>query len=123
MAMKLDETLTDVIAKLLAEIAAGEGLGLAAAGRMFPAFRGEGVVGPSTTYRWVAVGTKAANGMVVRLEAARVGGRWLTSRSAVTRFVAALTEAANPIPPSAPRTPAQRQKSSEAAGRRLKEAG
>lgn len=118
-----NEDLKQWIATLLSEIERGEGLGLAAAGRLFPAFRGQGSVGPSTVFRWITKGTKAANGSLVKLHAARVGSRWLTTRSAVTRFVAALTEAADPIAVPASRTPAQRGKASEAAARKLEQMG
>jgi hypothetical protein len=40
----------------------------------------------STVHRWVQRGVGG-----VRLEAIRVGGRWLSSREALGRFVAALT--------------------------------
>lgn len=113
----------DWIAPLLAEIEAGQGLSLSAAGRLFPAFRGQGRVGPSTTFRWATKGAKAQGGELVKLEAIRVGGRWLTSRSAITRFVAALTEHSSPAgaPPS--RTPSQRRRACEAANQRLKQMG
>lgn len=65
-------------------------------------------------------------GGVVRLEAIRVGGRWLMSRGAVARFVAALTAASSPThtsndPPV--RTPAQRQRAAERAAEELKRRG
>lgn len=43
----------DEIALLLREIEGGGGLSLAAAGRLFPAHRGGGAVGPSTVFRWI----------------------------------------------------------------------
>ena len=120
---RANELMTDWLEPLLAEIEAGDGLGLAAAGRLFPAFRGEGKVGPSTVFRWATKGAKAADGSLVKLRAARVGSRWLTSRTAVVAFVAALTEAVDPAPVPATRTPAQARKASEAASRKLEEAG
>ncbi len=82
---------------LMAEIATGDALTLSAAGKMFPGHRGEGgTVNPSTVYRWVTGGTPTPDGRVVKLEAVRVGSRWLTSRAAVARFVTALTDAATP---------------------------
>lgn len=118
-----NEDLKQWITMLLSEIERGEGLALAAAGRLFPAFRGSGSVGPSTVFRWVTKGTKSAGGIIVKLAAARVGSRWLTSRSAVTRFVAALTEEADPIPVPVSRTPSQQRKASEAAARKLEQMG
>jgi hypothetical protein len=45
----------------------------------------------TTVWRWVLRGVKAPDGTRVRLEAARVGGCWLTSREALTRFSERLT--------------------------------
>ena len=81
---------------VLTEIQSGGGLSLSAAGRLFPGHRGGAAVDPSTVFRWVTKGTRTPAGRLVRLEAVRVGGRWLTSRGAVSRFVAALTAAADP---------------------------
>ncbi len=111
---------------VLSEIQSGGGLSLSAAGRMFPAHRGEGTVDPSTVFRWVNRGAKTAGGQMVKLEAVRVGGRWLTSRGAVARFVQALTPAADPVPKpltATPRTPAARLRASERAGRELDQRG
>lgn len=38
-------------------------------------------------HRWARDGIPGPDGARVRLESVRVGGRWLTSRQAVTRFV------------------------------------
>jgi hypothetical protein len=45
----------------------------------------------STLLRWATKGAKAPDGTIVRLEAKRLGGRWVTSREAILRFMAALT--------------------------------
>ncbi|QJW95617.1 DUF1580 domain-containing protein [Frigoriglobus tundricola] len=124
MAESVSETVTEPGARVLSEIQAGDGLALSAAGRLFPAHRGEGTVGPSTVFRWVTKGARSNSGQPVKLEAVRVGGRWLTSRAAVARFVHALTDAAAPAPAApAPRTPTARQKASERAGRELAKRG
>jgi hypothetical protein len=101
---------------VLSEIQAGEGLPLSAAGRLFPGHRGGPSVDPSTVFRWVTKGT-TAGGRTVKLEAVRAGSRWLTSRGAVARFVAALTDAAVPgAAPTAPtaRTPTARRAAARA---------
>jgi hypothetical protein len=112
--------------QVLTEIQAGEGLALSAAGRLFPAHRGNGTLDPSTIFRWVTRGSRSAEGRVVKLEGVRVGGRWLTSRGAVTRFVAALTGAmdltATTSTPS-PQTPAARLLAAERATAALKKLG
>jgi hypothetical protein len=115
------------VPQVLSEIQAGDGLSLSAAGRLFPAHRGNGTVDPSTVWRWARKGSKAPDGRLVRLEVCRVGGRWLTSRSALARFISALSAAAGsasnqPTPPAA-RTPTTRRKSSEHATRELERRG
>ena len=98
---------------VLAEIRSGGGLSLSSAGRLFPGHRGGKHVDPSTTFRWVTRGLRTPAGRVVKLDAVRVGGRWLTSNPAVARFVAALTGDAtpaveSPTPPT--RTPDARSR-------------
>ena len=117
---------TDSVPQVLSEIQDGQGQALSATGRQFPAHRGKGTVDPSTVFRWVTKGTRAADGRVVKLEAGRVGGRWLTSRDAVARFVSALTAAASPDAPPAPpavRTSTARRKASDRAAAKLREKG
>jgi hypothetical protein len=116
----------DSVPEVLAEIQSGGGLGLSAAGRLFPGHRGNSAVGPSTVFRWVTRGARASDGRLVRLEAVRVGCRWLTSRVAVARFVAALTSAADPASepsPPTPRTAAARRRETENAIAALKKLG
>ncbi|MCI0701615.1 MAG: DUF1580 domain-containing protein [Planctomycetia bacterium] len=112
------------IPSVLSEIQAGGGLSLSAAGRLFPAHRGTGTIDPSTVFRWVTKGAKTPNGSLVKLEAVRVGGRWLTSRGAIARFVAALTPNTDTTPAGTPpvsATAARRR--AEAAGRELERRG
>ena len=67
----------------------------------------------STILRWILHGIRG-----VKLEAVRCGGRWVTSEEALARFMQRLTpDLQNDAP--APRTPAQRQRASEVAGREL----
>ena len=83
-----------------------------------PGARGRATLNVSTLFRWAVRGAAAANGTRVRLEAARIGGRWATSVAAVHRFVATLTAAStsdtasNTAPPS---TPARRARAASAA--------
>ena len=83
-------------------------------------------IDPSTVFRWVTRGTRTTTGQIVKLEAVRVGGRWLTSRGAVARFVAALTEAADstsaPTPPVS-RNPAAHRRANDRAVAKLKSMG
>jgi hypothetical protein len=84
--------------QVLSEIIAGDALGLSAAARIFPAHRGEGRASSSTVWRWINTGTRTSNGRVVKLEAARIGTRWLTSKAAISRYMAALTPVADGTP-------------------------
>jgi hypothetical protein len=121
------DSLQDPIPQVLTEIQAGEGLSLSGAGRLFPAHRGDGTTDPSTIFRWVTKGARSAAHQVVKLEAVRVGGRWLTSRGAVARFISALTTAADPMQtmlrPVPTRSSAARQKACERAGAKLDQMG
>lgn len=121
------EVVSEPVPQVLSEIQTGSGLSLSAAGRLFPGHRANGTVDPSTVFRWRTKGTRTAGGQVVKLEAVRVGGRWLTSRGAVARFVAALTAAADPGVPatSTPAlcAPAVRKRAAEQAVAALKKMG
>lgn len=77
-------------ARVAAEIAAGDALTLSQAARERPAHRGQRAWG-STIWRHITRGVIGPDGHPVRLEAARIGGRWLTSRAALARYMAALT--------------------------------
>jgi hypothetical protein len=116
----------DTVPDLLSEIQTGQGLSISAAGRGFPGHRGNNSIDPSTIFRWIKKGARAVDGTVVKLAALRVGGRWLTSKSAVARFVEALTAAADPGEnSSAPmlRSPTERQRASVRAAAFLKSKG
>jgi hypothetical protein len=110
---------------LLAEILGGDARSLAAVGRLLPARSGGRRVHPSTVWRWAHQGSRTLDGRLARLEVARVGERWLTSRAAVERYIRALTvlPAGTPTPPPPTRTPAARRRASEIAAARLRAAG
>ncbi len=74
----------------------------------------------STVLRWVLKGVKR-NGVRIRLEAVRVGGRYLVQPEALDRFIQATTggSAAEALP----RTEPQKLRASEAAGAALDQAG
>jgi hypothetical protein len=79
----------------------------------------------STLWRWIINGIRAADGQVVRLEAVRLGARWVTSREAIARFSARLTPPTTETTGSAGnlRTPSQRQRESQAAAQELEKIG
>jgi hypothetical protein len=61
-------------------------LSLPKAAARFPGHRGGEQLHHSTLFRWVTSGVKATTGEMVRLEAIRLGRRWVTSLEAIGRF-------------------------------------
>jgi hypothetical protein len=59
--------------------------------RRLPALRGGKPVNPATVWRWTTRGVRSRNGVLVRLEAIRVGGTCCTSDEALHRFFRALS--------------------------------
>lgn len=101
----------------------GEGLiSLAAAAALFPGSRGASRANPSTICRWCVKGTRTADGRVVKLVHVRAGYRVLTSRPALSRYLAALSGPGEPPCPPA-RTPAERTRAADRAGEELKRLG
>jgi hypothetical protein len=68
-------------------------------------------------------GVRLPDGRIVRLEAARLSGRWLTSERAIERFLAAQTPTIDTPTPATPRTPTRRQRDSEKAAKELEALG
>lgn len=96
-------------------------LTIAQAAREEPGAKGAAHASRYRLVRWATRGVRAG-GVVVRLEAIRSGGNWVTSREALARFRAATTAAAGgPVAPA--RTPTERRRESEAAERALIAAG
>ena len=79
----------------------------------------------STILRWIQKGAKSPTGEVVRLEAVRLGSKWITSREALARFTQRLTPSLSTTAPAqaAPRSPSARSRASERAAQRLEAAG
>jgi hypothetical protein len=98
-------------------------LSLSEAGRLLPPGRRNKRPSLSCLLRWVETGIKSPTGELIRLEALRCGGRWLTSREALQRFALALTPRLDAPAAPAIRTPAQRRRSSERAEKILEKAG
>jgi Protein of unknown function (DUF1580) len=77
----------------------------------------------STVLRWILDGAKGPDGQLVRFEALRIGGRWVSSYEAIQRFAERLTpQSSGDGPGSAtapPRTPNARHRAGEQAGREL----
>jgi hypothetical protein len=78
----------------------------------------------ATLLRWIMTGSRGPTGERVRLEAVRLGGRWMTSREALQRFAERLTPQSSDVPPSqAARTLTQCQRAAERAGQELERLG
>ena len=80
---------------------------LGQAATRYPGHRGASRLHPATLARWVLTGVRAIDGRQVKLEALRVGTRWLTSEAALQRFAKALaapTDSAPTAPQAAGRT-------------------
>src|SRR5262245_45668571 len=88
-------------------------MSLAEAAKRLPPFRPGRPVSVGSLTRWVLHGVHTPAGLV-RLEASRVGGHWITSLEALERFLTAQT-AALTSPAPLPRTATKRQQESERA--------
>jgi hypothetical protein len=79
----------------------------------------------STLVRWITEGARAPDGTRVRLEAVRVGARWMTTIPALQRFVERLTPAVDqpPAERGRPRSPTSRERASRRAEQALEKAG
>jgi hypothetical protein len=98
-------------------------IGLNEAARRLPPGRGRRPVSFSCVFRWITTGIPGPNGQRVRLEAVRLGGRWLTSVEALARWADSLTPNLDSEPGTPPRTPAQRSRASLLAARALEQEG
>lgn len=94
-------------------------IGLPEACRILPPGRKGRPAHISCVLRWILEGAKAPDGQRVRLEALRLGGRWVTSRQALQRFAEALTPQLEGQPERNRRTPTQREKANAATKARL----
>jgi hypothetical protein len=100
-----------------------EPISLAAAAALIPPARSGKRTHISTILRWILSGAKAPTGEVVRLEAVRLGGRWMTSKESLQRFAERLTPQTVGEPAPLPRSPSARQRASERAAEELTRAG
>lgn len=116
----------DLVPRVLQEVLAGDSQSLPQAAKQFQGHRGNRHLTPSAVFRWRVKGVRTQSGCRVKLEAVRVGSRWMTSRAAVARFIVALTEASEPsaAPPEPPRrTESARDRACERAVAELKARG
>src|SRR5262245_50117726 len=110
--------------ELLTEIENGEGLTLRDLAKYCPPQRRGKPVSMSCVLRWCLVGVKGPNGTAVKLEAARLSGKWISSRGALRRFVQSQTPIlGNREDEVMPRSAIQRQRANERAKRELESLG
>src|SRR5713101_4891784 len=93
-------------------------ISLSQAARMLPPGRRGRPVTLSCLLRWVLDGVKTPDGPV-RLEAVRLGGRWITSIEALERFAARQTPDVGSERPQTPRSPAARERASSRVDKEL----
>jgi hypothetical protein len=98
-------------------------LSLAAAAAQIPPARNGKRCHLSTVLRWVLRGARSPAGHLVKLEAVRLGGRWLTSREALQRFSERLTPRLEGDERTVPRSPAKRRRADERAEAELDKMG
>jgi hypothetical protein len=105
------------------DVASESTISLTQAARLLPPGRRGRPVSLSCILRWILTGAAGPYGERVRLEAVRLGSRWLTSREALQRFAERLTPRLDGEEPPVPRAPARQRQASERAGRELKNLG
>jgi hypothetical protein len=104
------------------DLTAESAVSLAEATKWLPTGRNDSRPHVSTLLRWITSGAKGPDGSRVRLDAVRIGGRWVTSREALQRFIAALTPQFGDAAP-APRTAGQDRRATDRAGAELQKIG
>lgn len=92
--------------------------------KKLPGHRSNTHLNAATIFRWATRGVRTSAGVVVRLEAIRLGSSWKSSLEAVSRFTEKLTSAslpsgAHPAQPAA--TPKQRSRDAARAKSRADE--
>ncbi|MCI0464668.1 MAG: hypothetical protein L0Z62_47695 [Gemmataceae bacterium] len=107
---------------LIEEIAQGHGLYLSRAAKRFPPHRKNRPVTLGCLVRWIIEGVRGPGGERVRLEAARVAGKWMTTPQAITRFIIAQTPDLADRP-QLPRTSTMRRRAAERAEAQLQKIG
>jgi hypothetical protein len=103
-------------------ISQGHGKPLSQAAKLFPSSRQGRPVTLSCLLRWVLDGVPGPDGERIRLEAARLAGRWVTTSEAIQRFVDAQTPKLDSRPEVC-RSPAGRRRAADRAEKQLRRIG
>jgi hypothetical protein len=109
--------------ELLSEIENGEGLTLRDLAAYCPRQRRGKPVSLSCVLRWCLIGVRGPDGARIKLEAARLSGKWISSRGALRRFVEAQTPRLDDAPALPRRSATRRQKDAERVERQLEKLG
>lgn len=96
-------------------------LSLADAAKSLPLSPGGKPLAFTTLWRWHLKGVLGPNGERVKLEAAKLGGRLITSKEAIARFSAALSGAGQAQ--DLTRTPTARTRAADVAKKKLERLG
>jgi hypothetical protein len=115
--------MADSVSEHINKIISEGAIGMAECARLLGSFRGGRPCHPSTPTRWCLSGVRLPDGRILRLEHYRTAGRLMTSRPALLRFLAAQQEPIDLPDPSAPRSPAERQRAAKRAEAELESLG
>jgi hypothetical protein len=99
----------------------GDKLGMGKAGEWIGSNQGGPSVHATTVTRWCLRGVRLAGGARIRLEHFRCGGKLLTTKAAIVRFLAAQTENPGNLPN--PRTPTERTRAAALSAAELESFG
>ena len=97
-------------------------LSLAGACALLPRGRNGSRPHLSTLVRWITSGVRVSDGARIRLEAVRLGSKWITSREALARFSQRLTPDVDEAT-KAPRSRVARERASARAAKELERIG
>jgi hypothetical protein len=98
-------------------------ISLSQAARLLPPFRRGRPVTLSCVLRWVLQGVKTPDGRRIRLDALRLGGKWITSMEAIQRFAEAQTPALDRPVETTPRSTTRRRRAADRAEKELVKVG
>jgi len=104
------------------ELFPGRYLSLSQTARLMPP-SDRGPVAAATVWRWHRVGVRLPDGSRLKLRATRIGNRFVVSEEALREFINAQQGGADDDAAPTLRSPAQRRRAAEAAGRELERKG
>jgi hypothetical protein len=109
--------------QLLEELETGQGEDLRRLARYAPSNEAGSGIHSATLHRWIMKGVKVPSGKRIRLEAARLGGKWVSTRAALRRFILAQNPDLPDGQPRPIRSAGKRRRASERAAEQLSKIG